>query len=313
MAEPTIAERATAAGFGLGWRAGRALDSRPARAAFDLTADIGWRRAGAGRERLRANLRRVVGAGMSEFELDVVTRRALRSYARYFREVFWLPRAGPGEVAGRTRYVGADHVADVLNAGRGVLCALPHTANWDAAAVAYLARFGGPLTVVAERLRPESLYQRFLSYRQGLGMRVVPLTGGDQRAASLLAATLREGGTVCLLCDRDLSSGGVPVEFFGETITVPPGPALLAVQTGAALVPTVPGFVGDNWDLRFFPEVRLDGPQAPARLRGRVTAAMQSVVDRFEIEIARAPPDWHMVQRLWQEDLAPSPTGQARS
>lgn len=307
MAEPSLIERATAAGYALGWRAGRAFDTRPARRVFDAVADIGWRRGGDGTARLRANLRRVVGPDRSDSDLDALARRGARSYARYFREVFWMPTAGPGVVAGRTRIVGAENVEAVQRQGRGVICALPHTGNWDAAAVAFTARFG-PMTVVVERLRPESLYRRFLSYRESLGMTVVPLTGEKRPAAHQLATTLRAGGTVSLVCDRDLSSSGVPVAFFGATITVPPGPALLAFQTGAALIPTLPGFDGDDWSLEFLPEVLVGGPDAPKRLRDKVTEAMQSLVDQFACRIAETPEDWHMMQRLWREDLEPAAT-----
>lgn len=309
MADQSLADRAISAGFAVGWRAGPALDSRPARIAFDMAADLVWRRGGPSVARLRSNLRRVVGPELSESDLDALTRRGLRSYARYFREVFWMPTARPKAVANRTRVSGADIVSQCRAKGRGVVCALPHTGNWDAAAVAYLADFGPPLTVVAERLRPESLYLRFQSYRESLGMQVVPLTGGEQPSAAVLAATLRAGGTVCLICDRDLSSSGVPVSFFGETITVPPGPAMLAVQTGAALIPTLPGFEGNDWNIRFFPEVIINGPNAPKRLRDKVTDAMQQVVDQFASCIAENPQDWHMMQPLWREDRAPVTTG----
>ncbi|MBA3339280.1 MAG: phosphatidylinositol mannoside acyltransferase [Geodermatophilaceae bacterium] len=308
MTDLNLVERATAVGFALGWHAGRVFDTQPARVLFDLVSDIGWRRGGTGTARLRANLRRVVGPDRSDSDLDALTRRGLRSYARYFREVFWMPTARPGVVAGRTRMYGAENVEAARREGRGVICALPHTGNWDAAAVAYLARFGPPMTVVAERLRPESLYRRFQSYRESLGMNVVPLTGGGRPSASVLAASLRAGGTVCLVCDRDLSSSGVPVSFFGQVITVPPGPALLAFQTGAALIPTLPGFYGDDWSLKLLPEVHVGGPGAPKRLRNKVTQAMQKVVDQFAAEIAETPEDWHMVQRLWREDLEPAAT-----
>ncbi|MBA3368398.1 MAG: phosphatidylinositol mannoside acyltransferase [Geodermatophilaceae bacterium] len=312
MTEVGVGQRATAAGFALGWQAGPVLGSRAARAVFDGAADVGWRRGGPGVDRLRANLRRVVGPERSESDLDALTRRGLRSYARYFREVFWMPTAAPKVVAGRTRASGESTIAAIRAQGRGVVFALPHSGNWDAAAVAYGARFGGPVTVVAERLRPESLYRRFQSYRESLGMVVVPLTGGQRPLAGLLAATLRAGGTVCLLCERDLSGSGVPVTFFGQTITVPPGPALLAVQTGAALVPAVAGFDGDGWSLDYYPEVVVDRPNASKRLRDRVIQAMQEVVDQFAVGIARAPQDWHMMQPLWQEDLQPVSTGSPR-
>ncbi len=304
MADQSLAERAVSAGFALGWRAGRLMDNRLARATFDLVADLGWRRGGPAVDRLRGNLRRVVGPELGAAELDALTRRALRSYARYFREIFWMPTVPLDVVAKRTRVTGADNVLAARDQGRGVVCALPHMGNWDAAAVSYLTAFGPPMAVVAERLRPERLYQRFQSYRESLGMVVVPLTGGDRPPASRLAETLRGGGTVCLLCERDLGGSGVQVTFFGEPITVPPGPALLAIQTGAALVPTIAGYEGDDWTITFFPEVIVNGPEAPKRLRDKVTEAMQEVVNQFAAGISDAPQDWHMMQRLWHEDMA---------
>ncbi|MDQ4039062.1 MAG: phosphatidylinositol mannoside acyltransferase [Actinomycetota bacterium] len=307
MAELSLAERVIAAGFSLGWRAGPVLDTGAARTVFDGAADMIWRREGPGVAQLRANLRRVVGPDLSEAGLDALSRRALRSYARYFREVFWLPSARPGVIAGRTQVTNPSIVHDVLARGRGVVCALAHTGNWDAAAVAYLDRYGPPMSVVAERLRPESLYQRFQAYRESLGMVVVPLTGGGRSSTEMLATTLRAGGSVCLPCERDLSDNGVPVTFFGKTITVPPGPALLALRTGAALLPASPGFHGDDWTIRFYSEVIVDGPEAPNRLRDKVIQAMQKVVDQLAIGIAEAPEDWHMMQRLWHEDRTTAP------
>ena len=72
-----------------------------------------------------------------------------------------------------------------------------------------------PFTTVAERLKPETLYDRFVAYREGLGMEVLPHSGGS--AFGTLARRLRDGGLVCLVADRDLSASGVEVTFFGET------------------------------------------------------------------------------------------------
>ena len=132
---------------------------------------------------------------------------------------------------------------------------------------------------VAERLKPESLYRRFLEYRESLGFRVVPLTGGPAaRAPWLLRDWLGEAGVACLLVDRNLGSGGVPVDFFGRTATMPGGGALLASQTGSALIPTVCQFTERGWRLVFSPEIPVDGP---GRRRTGWRGAMQSVADAF--------------------------------
>ena len=123
-----------------------------------------------------------------------------------------------------------------LDAGRGAIMALPHSGNWDMAGV-WLAQNFGTFTTVAERLKPESLYQRFLDYRESLGFEVLPLTGGERPPFEVLAERLRDNGIVCLMADRDLTRTGVQVDFFGEPTRMPAGPAKLAIETGAALLP----------------------------------------------------------------------------
>ena len=87
-------------------------------------------------------------------------------------------------------------------------------ANWDLAGAWVTTELETPFTTVAERLKPETLYDRFVAYREGLGMEVLPHSGGT--AFGTLARRLRDGGLVCLVAERDLSASGVEVRFFGE-------------------------------------------------------------------------------------------------
>ncbi len=187
--------------------------------------------------------------------------------------------------------------------GGAVILALPHSGNWDAAAIWFIDWLGGPFMTVAERLQPESLYQRFLDYRESLGMRVVPLTGGERPSSAVLRDWLDDGGSACLLVDRDFGRGGVPVTFFGRPTTMPSGPALLADRTNAAVIPATCQFNGRGWRIVFHPEVPVAGTD---RLRDRVASAMQGVADAFTASIADQPEDWHMLGRIWA-DVRPDP------
>jgi lauroyl/myristoyl acyltransferase len=303
-----LTERFTDLGFAAGWGVVKALPHPVAAAGFRVFADRSYRKNGKGVRRLRANLRRVVGPELPEAELDALTRQAMRSYARYWLEVFRLPRMVERAVAGaEAGTVGAENIDNALAAGKGVILALPHSGNWEVAA-AWLIDRAGPFTTVAERLKPESLYRRFLAYRESLGMRVVPLSGGDRSPSEVIAERLRQNGVVCLLGDRDLTKGGVEVSFFGEPTKMPAGPALLAATTGAALLPVGLWFDGDGWGQRVHPPVPIPrtGP-----LRDKVRFATQYLADRFAGDIAEHPADWHMLQRLWLADLAPVPASTA--
>ncbi|EME17544.1 phosphatidylinositol mannoside acyltransferase [Rhodococcus triatomae] len=292
----SLAERATDLGYAAGWRLVRALPDRLATRIFDAGADAAARRGG-GPDQLRRNLARVLGVPPGEVP-DEVIRASMRSYARYWREAFRLPSMDKADLGRRldSKVHGKEHIEAGLAAGRGVILALPHTGNWDMAGV-WLAQTHGTFSTVAERLKPESLYQRFVDYREGLGFEIFPLSGGESPPFAELADRLRDNRVVCLLGERDLNRKGVPVTFFGEPTRMPAGPAKLAIETGAALHPVHCWFDGDDWGFSVDPEVDVsDG----------VAAATQALADRFAANIAAHPEDWHMLQPLWLADLSES-------
>jgi len=293
----------TDAGFAAGWRAVRMLPEPAARGIFDRGARWAAGREGKGTRQLRANLRVVTEGRLAEQELSELTARGLQSYARYWQEAFRLPTLSSERIVGDTEVIGLEHLVRARDKGRGLVMVLPHSGNWDTAGVWFVDFLDGPFMTVAERLKPESLYRRFLAYRESLGFRVVPLTGGPRPSTEVLREWLTDGGVTCLLVDRNLGSGGVPVSFFGRKATMPGGAALLAAQTGAALVPTVCQFTDRGWRLVFSPEIPVDGR---GRLKDRVGTAMQAVADAFTPSIAARPEDWHMLGRIWA-DVPPDP------
>jgi KDO2-lipid IV(A) lauroyltransferase len=284
-------------GYAAGWRLARWLPEQVGSVTFGLGADLAVRRDGGGVRQLRSNLARVVPQA-DEAELDELTRRAMRSYARYWHEMFRLPSMDHKEVSRKVAQsiTGVENLDAALAEGNGAVMALPHSGNWDAAGV-WLADYLGGFTTVAERLKPESLYQRFVSYRESLGFEIVPLTG-DSSAMRVLLKRLRENKAICLVGDRDLTNSGVPVKFFGEQTRMPGGPARLAATTGAALIPAGCWFTDDGWQIRLHPRIRVTN-------RSEVPAATQALADIFAGDIAAHPADWHMMQKFWLSDLEP--------
>jgi lauroyl/myristoyl acyltransferase len=157
----------------------------------------------------------------------------------------------------------------------------------------------GTLTTVVERLKPEPLYQRFIGYRASLGFEVLPLSGGQSPPFELLSERLRDNRVVCLLAERDLTRSGVQVDFFGEPTRMPAGPAKLAIETGAALLPAHCWFAGNSWGFHIYPA--LDCASGPTTRR--VGVITQALADQFARDIAAHPADWHMLQPQWLADL----------
>ncbi|MGW8696877.1 phosphatidylinositol mannoside acyltransferase [Streptomyces eurythermus] len=297
----SAADRFADALYGLGWSTVKKLPEPVAVRLGRTIADAAWKRRGKGVRRLEANYARVV-PGASPERLAELSRAGMRSYLRYWMESFRLPAWSAERV--RAGFVPKDlhHLTEGLASGRGVVLALPHLANWDLAGAWVTTALETPFTTVAERLKPESLYDRFVAYREGLGMEVLPHSGGA--AFGTLARRLRDGGLVCLVADRDLSASGVEVDFFGERARMPAGPALLAQHTGALLLP-VTLWYDDSPVMRGQVHPPIEVPASGTRAE-KTSVMTQALADAFATGIAEHPEDWHMLQRLWLADLDPA-------
>jgi phosphatidylinositol dimannoside acyltransferase len=289
-----VTRTATDWAYAAGWMVVRAVPEFAARTAFDTGARYAARRGGP--DQLRKNLARVIGVPPPDVP-DALMRASLASYGRYWREAFRLPTMNLRALARQLHEVtlGQDHLEAALAAGRGAVLALPHSGNWDMGGV-WLAQTHGTLTTVAERLKPESLYRRFIGYRESLGFEVLPLSGGNRPPFEVLCERLRDNRVVCLMAERDLTRTGVEVEFFGEPTRMPAGSAKLAIETGAALLPVHCWYEVNGWGQSIHPALDCTS--------GDVSAITQSLADQFAKNIAAHPEDWHMLQPQWLADLS---------
>ncbi|MEW2388124.1 phosphatidylinositol mannoside acyltransferase [Streptomyces venezuelae] len=303
-------DRLTDGLYGLGWSTVNKLPEPVAARLGRTIADTVWKRRGKGVLRLESNLARVV-PDASPQRLGELSKAGMRSYLRYWMESFRLPSWSRERIASGFDVKDVHHLTDGLAAGKGVILALPHLGNWDLAGAWVTTKLETPFTTVAERLKPETLYDRFVAYRESLGMEVLPHTGGS--AFGTLARRLRAGGLVCLVADRDLSASGVEVKFFGDTARMPAGPAMLAQQTGALLLP-VTLWYDDSPVMKGRVHPPVDVPETGTRAE-KTSSMTQALADAFATGIADHPEDWHMLQRLWLADLEPradaAPEGEA--
>ncbi|HET9894505.1 MAG TPA: phosphatidylinositol mannoside acyltransferase [Streptosporangiaceae bacterium] len=305
-----IKDRLIGGAYAFGWSALCKVPESWAAGAFRFGADIAWRRQGTSVRLLEGNLLRVLGDGTTGKELRAMSREAMRSYARYWLEVFRLPVMSEDRLLkGMSEHGHVEDMLAHLQAGRGVVVPLPHCGNWDQAGAWVIGRGAGSFTTVMERLEPESVYERFMTFRQDIGMEVLPATGGASPFGAL-ARRLREGKLVVLLSDRDVAGGGVEVDFFGEKALMMGGSAALAVQTGAALMPATLWFDGDGWGVYIHEEIPV--PATGDRWQ-RAATMTQQVASIFEEGIRRHPADWHMLQRVFVADLDPERLAAAKA
>jgi KDO2-lipid IV(A) lauroyltransferase len=276
-----------------GWAIVRFL---PEKVAYSLFAKIGKYfvgKNGKSVRRLRNNLSRVT-SGISSSDLEILVAQAASSYMRYWCDTFRSPDWSKESIRSRVVCTNEEFLTGPMQRGEGVIVALPHAGNWDLAG-AYFTSMGLPLVTVAERLKPEALFERFLEHRQSLGMEVLPL---DSRAMGTLIQRARSGKLIALVADRDLSSSGVAVQFFGVEARMPAGPALIAMRTGVALVTAFVSYTDTGIHIDF---KKISIPELGSE-QEKLTAVVQNCADNFALGIQSHPEDWHMLQQIWTDD-----------
>ncbi|HEY4332489.1 MAG TPA: phosphatidylinositol mannoside acyltransferase, partial [Ilumatobacteraceae bacterium] len=239
-----------------------------------------------------------VNPALRGLALRQAVQSAFDSYARYYVESFRLPTLSNRVVDAGFSTDGFEHIDVALAKGNGVILALPHLGGWEWAG-RWMVDRGHRMTVVVEPLDPPELFQWFADLRADLGMTVVPL---GPHAASAVLKALRANEVVCLLCDRDIERSGVSVDFFGETTTLPAGPATLGLRTGAAVLPVGCYFTSRHNGHHAIVRPPLSATRDGGGLRADVARMTQDLAAELEWLIRRAPEQWHLFQPNWPSD-----------
>lgn len=272
--------------YSLAWRIIRLLPEKSAYRLGDAIARYAVRRDGRRVRRLRSNMSIVSGIS-SGVELEQLLDRAMRSNLRYWIDTFRFPSWTPARIRSTVEVFNRSTFDTLIARGEGLLIALPHSGNWDHAG-AFFSADGYPVVTVAEHLKPERLFRKFLAYREAMGMEVLDLDG---RVTKTLQDRLREGRLIALVSDRDLSASGVEVSFFGRRAKFPAGPAKLALETGAPLITAHITYTESGIAVHFSDRIETQGKS--------VEDIVQSIAENFEHEIGKRPEDWHMLQRVF--------------
>jgi KDO2-lipid IV(A) lauroyltransferase len=248
---------------------------------------------------LELNLARVHGYEESDPRIRELSLLAMQSYMRYYCETFLLPRWSKEKILRTVRTENVEPLETALKSGGAVL-ALPHLANWDLAG-AWAALYFGSVCSVAERLRPEGVFQKFLAMRAALGVKLMPLTG-EGGTYEFLRDHVNQGELVALLGDRDVAKSGMSNEFFGHRTTIPIGSALLALDTGRPLFTCAPWYDGETMVITFDNEIEFD--RSPVQGRERLRRAQEvtaQVLSNFETHITAHSINWHQLQPIWPD------------
>lgn len=241
-------------------------------------------------------------------EVDPGERLAIarESYVHFIWNVLDMARGHwhtPGELRERVTIQGREHLEAALSRGKGALLLSGHIGNFEVA-VQGLSLAGVPLLVIARPMQNPLLSARVWASRSRFGAELIDR---DRAAAPMLRA-LRANRVVGVLNDQYTSpSRGLFAPFFGLRASTAVGVAMLAVRTGAAIVP---GYTvrdaADHHTFQFLPA--LDVPMTGDRRRDvELSAAAQNAA--LEGMIRRRPEQWMWGHRRFRHspDLVGDP------
>lgn len=277
------------------WTLVRLLPEKVAYGLFDVMARFAYRRNGKRVQRLRSNYENVL-PNLNKSEREAVVLAGLSSAMRYWCDTFRISDWSKEKTLSSTRSNNEDFLFNPLRENRGVIVAVPHAGNWDHAG-AYFCAKGARVNTVAEHLKPERLFRKFLAHRERMGMRVLDLNAGV--LDDLRTILLEDKELVALVADRDLSRSGVNVRFFDKIARMPAGPAILAYDTQADLITAFVAYREDGIEVFLTPPIKVDrGAERSAEI-ARLT---QVIASRFEDAIRKEPESWHMQQRIFIDE-----------
>jgi len=282
-----------------GWVVIKRLPKKLSRKLFIKIADVSYQKDIKGVQQLRANLAFMTGLKSDSIELEQLVKDGMRSYLRYWEDAFRLPTWNKMNL---NRYVictGIDNLESALATKKPLITATPHMGNWDAAGYWYTTNYG-PLTTVVERLKPESIYKKFVKFRNSLGIEVIP-TSGETDIFMKLLRRAKEGRMIALVADRDITKNGIEINYGPGKASFPVGPAAIAVALDGLVLPLSSHYnQEDVLVMHFFPAL---SPSEEDNKEKRVQTLTQELAHSFEKEIKKHPQDWHMLQRVWTEVL----------
>lgn len=253
--------------------------------------------AGDRRTIVQRNLERVYGRPLTTTEAKTQVAETFANYGRYYLDSFRLPSLTADQIDAGFTHTGYRHITEPLERGVSPILVLPHLGGWEWAAFWLTKVQGYKVTAVVEKIEPPELFDWFRTFRESLGMRVVPV--GPEAGTAVMEA-LSEGEIVCLLSDRVVGgASSVPVTFFGERTHLPAGAAALALRTGSPLIPVSVYFDGASHYADTQPPI---AAERQGRFREDVARVTQLIANEMERFIRVAPEQWHVLQPGWPSD-----------
>jgi KDO2-lipid IV(A) lauroyltransferase len=255
------------------------------------------------RAHVRKNIEGVNPGKWSKEKVDVLTRKTFQNYGQYLLDYMVMHRLLPSN---KNQWVeeevGAGYMLEALRAGKGAICITPHLGNWEIGGLLFSFR-GGNLNVLTLDERDLDTRSFREEMRRRRGIKILYVNPKDDSPMAILDAVkaLRRNEIVAMLGDRIESQKTMVFDFFGRKTAFPVGVAILAMATGA---PVLPVFVvmGSNRKYRGIIEPPIYfNPSSREDRETVIREGMEKLIEKFEEYIEKYPDQWYNFYSYWNE------------
>jgi len=261
-------------------------------------SDIHYMFADKDRRFVRGNLK-IIFPEKSEREIRRIRIKMARNFAKYLVDFFRFSKMDLEYMKKNIKIENAHFFDEALSKGKGVIILSAHLGNWELGAVA-VALLGYPFWVVVLPHKHKYVDRFFNAQRESKGIKVIPLG----KAARLCMVALKKNELLALVGDRDFTESGIVVEFFGKPSIFPKGPAALALNTGAVILP---GFMvrnaDDSFTLWMDKPIECSPPVGAGRKLRFSDPDLMEVIKQYkgviESYIRKYPDQWYMFRKFW--------------
>lgn len=289
------------------WRYLPKVNQRVVISGAHLVADAVWVFNPPSVKQMRKNYQRLSTGAVPERQV----RQGVRSYFRNFAQQFTLPGWSKAEIDDSASFAKAGEVTKMMEDGP-VVFALTHSGNWDLIG-AWFSQNCGKILTVAEKLEPADLFDQFVEFRESLGLEIIGVAPGERVFRKLVGKAQGRNILVPLLADRDISGSGIEVDLGGSRALVAAGPAALALELNRPLIAGHISYhlVNGRWSIALHVTDPITPPE-PEEGETAVEALTRAWVREITPVMQRYLVDWHMMQKLFVDDLDPARLERAR-
>jgi len=268
----------------------------------ELAGRLTYRLISGNRRNVISNLRRVMGVNAPQREVEAAARKVFVNVAKYYVDLVRLPHMNLDSFYKRRfRYYGFDeYLLTAIAEGKGVVLLSAHLGNPELAVQGMIPR-GVKAFALTEPLQPPRLSRLVDRLRASKGNVFAPVGFAGVKQAM---RTIRAGGVVALMGDRDIEGPRAGLPFFGEEALMPVGPIEVALRTGAPVLPCFSTRTAGG-KIEATVEERLELPRT-GDMDADARAGALLFLQRLEPRLREHPDQWVVLESVWDRGTAGS-------